>query len=80
LRVVAGRLAQEIVYSDDTVMAFLNSVPATTGHMLVVPREHRRDIWDIQAHEAAVQWRVLDRPQSSSMRTTFETRSRVPAN
>jgi histidine triad (HIT) family protein len=50
--IVAGRLGQEIVYSDDTVVAFLCQPPATLGHVLVVPREHRRDIWDVEPEEA----------------------------
>jgi histidine triad (HIT) family protein len=51
--IVAGRKSQEVVYEDDTVVAFLCEPPATWGHVLVVPRSHRTDIWDIAAHEAA---------------------------
>jgi histidine triad (HIT) family protein len=51
--IVAGRKAQEIVYADETVVGFLCEPPATWGHMLVVPRVHRADIWQIQADEAA---------------------------
>ncbi len=50
--IVAGRRRQEIVYADDTVVAFLCEPPATWGHLLVVPREHRRDIWSVESHEA----------------------------
>jgi histidine triad (HIT) family protein len=51
--IVAGRHQREIVYADDTVMAFLCEPPATWGHVLIVPREHRADIWDIGSEEAA---------------------------
>jgi histidine triad (HIT) family protein len=51
--VVAGRYAREIVYSDETVIAFLCDPPATWGHLLIVPRQHRADIWDISSQEAA---------------------------
>ena len=34
-------------------MGFLCEPPATWGHVLVVPREHRSDIWDTAAEEAA---------------------------
>jgi histidine triad (HIT) family protein len=51
--IVAGRLPQEIVLRDDTVVAFLCEPPATWGHVLVVPRQHRTDIWDIAPEEAA---------------------------
>jgi histidine triad (HIT) family protein len=51
--IVTGQRPQEIVYADDTVVAFLCEPPATWGHVLVVPRRHRADIWDIPRHEAA---------------------------
>lgn len=50
--IVAGRQHQEIVYTDDTVIGFLCEPPASWGHVLVVPREHRTDIWDILPQEA----------------------------
>lgn len=43
-QIVTGHRRQEIVYEDDTVVAFLCEPPATWGHKLVVPREHRCDI------------------------------------
>ncbi len=50
--IVIGRGGQEIVYADETVVAFLCEPPATWGHVLVVPREHRVDIWSIDEREA----------------------------
>ena len=49
---MAGRPGEEILYEDDLVVAFLCEPPATWGHLLVVPREHREDIWSIGAQEA----------------------------
>ncbi len=51
--IVAGRSRQEIVYADDAVVAFLCEPPATWGHLLVVPRRHRADIWEISPEETA---------------------------
>jgi histidine triad (HIT) family protein len=60
--IVAGRAEREVVLEDADVVAFLNLYPATTGHMLVAPRTHRRDIWEIEQHEAesamAAAWRL----------------------
>jgi histidine triad (HIT) family protein len=50
----AGSSEQEIVYSDDDLVAFLCEPPATWGHTLVTSRVHRRDIWAIEPAEAAV--------------------------
>jgi histidine triad (HIT) family protein len=41
------------VYADEMVVGFLCEPPATWGHILVVPRRHRVDIWDVPPQEAA---------------------------
>jgi histidine triad (HIT) family protein len=51
--ILARRRSQEIVYEDETTAAFLCEPPATWGHVLVVPRAHRADIWSIPANETA---------------------------
>ena len=48
--IVAGRLPARLLYSDDAVVSFLDIAPATTGHSLVVPRAHCRDLWEIDDH------------------------------
>ena len=40
------------MFEQDGVVAFLCEPPATWGHLLVVPRAHRRDIWDAPRDEA----------------------------
>ena len=59
--VVAGRRAQEVVWADDVVAAFLCEPPATWGHTLVVPRRHRVDIWDVREDELAAVMRTAQR-------------------
>ena len=43
-RITAGLAPCHEVYSDATVMAFMDAFPAAPGHLLVVPREHARTI------------------------------------
>jgi len=38
--IVAGRLPASFVYTDDDVVAFLDIRPLTSGHLLVIPRQH----------------------------------------
>jgi histidine triad (HIT) family protein len=38
--IVAGRGPASVVHYDETVLAFLDIRPLTTGHLLVIPREH----------------------------------------
>jgi diadenosine tetraphosphate (Ap4A) HIT family hydrolase len=36
--------AHEIIYQDDTAIAFLNKYPPLYGYVLVAPREHREQV------------------------------------
>jgi histidine triad (HIT) family protein len=36
-----------VIYEDASVMAFLDIRPLSTGHTLIIPKEHYRDIFDI---------------------------------
>lgn len=46
-RVAAEDPWDQIFYSDDEAVAFLDIAPATRGHTLVVPRRHSSDIFSI---------------------------------
>jgi histidine triad (HIT) family protein len=46
-RIVARELPARFLYADGAVVSFLDIAPATRGHALVVPRAHRRDLWEI---------------------------------
>jgi histidine triad (HIT) family protein len=46
-KIVAGQLPSYRVLEDEHALAFLNIRPAAPGHMLVVPRVHARDVWEI---------------------------------
>ena len=43
-KIVAGDLPATIVDSDDRTIAFMDINPATKGHVLVIPRDHARDL------------------------------------
>lgn len=42
-----GAPAREVLRTED-VVAFLPDVPAVLGHTLLIPRQHIRDIWDVE--------------------------------
>jgi histidine triad (HIT) family protein len=44
--IVAGRQPASVVYEDDAVLAFMDLIPITRGHLLVIPKEHHRNIFD----------------------------------
>ena len=52
-KIAADELPARFLYADETVVSFLDIAPATPGHSLVVPRAHRRDLWEIDDDELA---------------------------
>ena len=47
-KIAAGELAAQIVDEDQRTVAFMDISPATRGHALVIPRNHARDLLEIE--------------------------------
>jgi histidine triad (HIT) family protein len=45
--IIAGTIPSETIDSDERTVAFMDIMPATPGHALVVPREHSADLLEI---------------------------------
>lgn len=60
-RIIAGQLPAEVVYEDETVIAFLDNAPLERGHTLVVPKQHARNLFDIDPELAAQVTRAVAR-------------------
>jgi histidine triad (HIT) family protein len=52
-KIIAGELPGTIVDSDERTVSFMDINPAARGHMLVIPREHARDLLDIAPEDLA---------------------------
>jgi histidine triad (HIT) family protein len=52
-KIIAGELPGEIIEQDDKTVAFMDINPGTRGHLLVVPREHARDLLEIGEEDLA---------------------------
>jgi len=46
-KIVAGEIPSHKVYEDDQTLAFLDILPASRGHTLVIPKEHAESLFDI---------------------------------
>jgi len=46
-RIVAGEIPSDRVHEDDAVIAFRDLAPKAPVHVLVVPRDHHRDVRDL---------------------------------
>ncbi len=47
--IVAGRIPSATVYEDKHVFAFMDIAPANPGHLLIIPKQHYRNIFDMPA-------------------------------
>lgn len=54
----SGRIAASTVHEDDDVIVFMDLHPATTGHVLVVPRRHQTGLEDLDRAAGARVWSV----------------------
>ena len=52
-KIVAGEIPATKVGEDERTVAFMDINPATRGHLLVVPREHSRDLLEIGDEDLA---------------------------
>ena len=58
-RIVEGKTAAEVVYSDDTVVAFRDINPVAPVHVLVVPRRHIPSVMELTPEDAPMLAAVL---------------------
>ena len=45
--IIAREQPAEIVYETDDVLAFMDALPMTPGHTLLVPKLHVRDLYEL---------------------------------
>lgn len=57
-KISAGDIAAELVYEDDTVVAFRDINPQAPLHVLVIPRMHIRTINDMEPAHAEIVGRL----------------------
>ena len=52
-KIIVGEIPASKVYEDDQVLAFLDISQVTPGHTLVVPKEHYRNLLEMDAASAS---------------------------
>ena len=60
-KIVAGEIPSTRVNEDERTVTFMDINPATRGHLLVVPREHARDLLEIDPEDLAAVARAAQR-------------------
>jgi histidine triad (HIT) family protein len=46
-KILAGELPATVIDEDERTLSFMDINPATSGHALVIPRAHSRDLLDV---------------------------------
>jgi diadenosine tetraphosphate (Ap4A) HIT family hydrolase len=57
-KIAAGVVPASVVYSDGKVMAFLDAQPVNTGHVLVIPRAHARELSELDPEVGGQMFKV----------------------
>ena len=52
-KIIAGEIPASKVYEDDQVLAFLDISQVTPGHTLLVPKEHYRNLLEMDSNSAS---------------------------
>ncbi|MHB8472546.1 MAG: histidine triad nucleotide-binding protein [Gammaproteobacteria bacterium] len=53
-KMVSGAIAPDVVFEDDTVLAFRDINPQAPTHVLIVPKQHIATLNDLRAEDAAL--------------------------
>lgn len=52
-RIAAGEIPSKTVYEDEEFRAILDISPASKGHVLILPKAHAADLWELPEETAA---------------------------
>ncbi|HZP90832.1 MAG TPA: HIT family protein [Actinomycetota bacterium] len=59
--IVSGDGPAEVVFEDELTLAFMDIIPYTDGHTLVIPKRHAADIFELEEPDAGAVWRTTIR-------------------
>ncbi|MBC7248453.1 MAG: histidine triad nucleotide-binding protein [Actinobacteria bacterium] len=58
-RIASGEMEADVVYEDDSVLAFRDINPQAPVHVLVIPRRHLRSVFDITPQDGELLSRLF---------------------
>jgi len=59
--IIAGELEASLVHEEERTLAFLDIQPLTSGHLLVVPRQHASSLAELDPQDGEELFRVAQR-------------------
>ena len=79
-KILRGEIPAFKVYEDARVLSFMDAMPASDGHTLVIPKERKAQLHQLSDESAAALGRVLPRLCRAVMRATGATAYNVLQN
>lgn len=70
-KIIDREIPANIVYEDDSVIAFMDAFPVVKGHTLVVPKKPIENIFDLDEETGAHMMRIITKV-SNAVNDTFE--------
>lgn len=69
-KIIDGSIPSAKIYEDEHVYAFMDIMPLTKGHALVIPKNHKENVYDLSEEEASNLFRVVPRI-ATALKETF---------
>jgi histidine triad (HIT) family protein len=79
-KILRGEIPCHKVYEDDQVLAFLDIMPLSKGHLLVIPKEPAETVDQLSDESAAAIGRVLPRLARAVMKVSGATAYNILQN
>jgi len=79
-KIVRGEIPCAEVYSDDSILAFLDIGPISKGHTLVIPKKHYNNLFDMPDDMGNHLLKVMQKVGSAIMKATGATGINVVMN
>ena len=69
-KIIDGSIPSAKIYEDEHVYAFMDIMPLTKGHALVIPKNHKENVYDLSEEEASNLFKVVPKI-ASALKETF---------
>ena len=71
-KIIEGSIPSAKIYEDEHVYAFMDIMPVTKGHTLIIPKKHRENVYDLTEEEAVNLFKVVPKI-ANALKESFQT-------
>lgn len=70
-KIIDGSIPSAKIYEDDHALAFMDIGPVTKGHVLLIPKQHRENVYELTEEEASRLFAVVPKI-ANALKAEFE--------